>query len=86
MVSPRRPQRLDVVAHRPGMRVERLPAGLVVVRLGAAVPDALAWRFVSRYVGAGAVHEASLTVQDILRWLIIAAILVGSLLKFVGAI
>jgi hypothetical protein len=38
------------------------------------------------YVGAGAVHEASLTVQDILRWLIIAAILVGSLLKFVGAI
>ena len=38
------------------------------------------------YVGAGAVHEASLTVQDILRWLIIAAILIGSLLKFVGAI
>lgn len=38
------------------------------------------------YVGAGATHEASLTVQDILRWLIIAAILVGSLLKFVGAI
>jgi hypothetical protein len=38
------------------------------------------------YVGAGAAHEASLTVQDILRWLIIAAILIGSLLNFVGAI
>ena len=38
------------------------------------------------YVGAGAAHEASLTVQDILRWLVIAAILIGSLLKFVGAI
>ena len=37
------------------------------------------------YVGAGASHEASLQVQDILRWLIILAILVGSLLKFVGA-
>lgn len=38
------------------------------------------------YVGAGAVHEASLTVQDILRWLIIVAIVIGSVLKFVGAI
>ena len=38
------------------------------------------------YVGAGAVHEASLTVQDILRWLVIAAILIGSLLKLVGVI
>lgn len=37
------------------------------------------------FVGAGASHEASLHVQDILRWLIILAILVGSLLKFVGA-
>jgi hypothetical protein len=37
------------------------------------------------YVGAGVTHEASLNVQDILRWLIIAAILVGSLLKLVGA-
>lgn len=34
------------------------------------------------YVGAGAAHEASLHVQDILRWLIILAILVGSVLKF----
>jgi hypothetical protein len=38
------------------------------------------------YVGAGAAHEASLTVQDVLRWLFIIAILIGSLLKFVGAI
>jgi hypothetical protein len=38
------------------------------------------------YVGAGAVHEASLTVQDILRWLIILAILIGSGLKFMGVI
>jgi len=38
------------------------------------------------YVGAGAAHEASLTVQDILRWLVIAVILIGSLLKLVGVI
>lgn len=38
------------------------------------------------YVGAGAAHEASLAVQDILRWLIIVAIVIGSVLKFVGAI
>lgn len=36
------------------------------------------------YVGAGAVHEASLTVQDVLRWLIILAIIIGSGLKFMG--
>ena len=38
------------------------------------------------YVGAGPVHEASLTVQDILRWLIILAIFIGAGLKFIGAI
>jgi hypothetical protein len=38
------------------------------------------------YVGAGAAHEASLTVQDILRWLIILAIVIGSGLKFMGVI
>jgi hypothetical protein len=36
------------------------------------------------YVGAGPSHEASLQVQDILRWLIIAAILAGALLRFAG--
>lgn len=37
------------------------------------------------YVGAGASHDASLHVQDILRWLIILAIILGSLLKILGA-
>jgi hypothetical protein len=37
------------------------------------------------YVGAGASHEASLHVQDILRWLIILAIVLGALLKIIGA-
>lgn len=38
------------------------------------------------YVGAGAAHEASLNVQDVLRWLLILALILGALLKFVGAI
>jgi hypothetical protein len=38
------------------------------------------------YVGAGAAHDASLNVQDVLRWIVILAILFGSALKFVGAI
>ncbi|MGE5378393.1 MAG: DUF6754 domain-containing protein [Bacteroidota bacterium] len=37
------------------------------------------------YVGSGTVHEASLTVQDVLRWLIILAIVIGAGLKFLGA-
>jgi hypothetical protein len=37
------------------------------------------------YVGAGASHEASLNVQDILRWLIILAILIGAGLQILGA-
>ncbi|HSB02302.1 MAG TPA: DUF6754 domain-containing protein [Anaerolineales bacterium] len=37
------------------------------------------------YVGAGAAHDASLNVQDVLRWLIILAILIGSLIKLAGA-
>jgi hypothetical protein len=36
------------------------------------------------YVGAGASHEASLQVQDILRWLVILAILGGAVLKLMG--
>lgn len=36
------------------------------------------------YLGAGASHEASLQVQDILRWLVILAILGGAVLKFLG--
>lgn len=36
------------------------------------------------YVGAGPSHEASLHVQDVLRWLVILAILIGALLRMVG--
>jgi len=36
------------------------------------------------YVGAGASHDASLQVQDILRWLVILAILGGAFLKLMG--
>jgi hypothetical protein len=36
------------------------------------------------YVGAGPSHEASLQVQDVLRWLVIVAILVGALLRMAG--
>ncbi|MFN3492697.1 MAG: DUF6754 domain-containing protein, partial [Anaerolineales bacterium] len=38
------------------------------------------------YLGAGASHSASLMVQDILRWLIIIALLGGAGLKFLGVI
>ena len=36
------------------------------------------------YTGAGASHEASLQVQDVLRWLVILALLGGALMKFAG--
>jgi hypothetical protein len=36
------------------------------------------------YIGTGASHAASLTVQDILRWIIILALLVGSFFKLAG--
>ena len=36
------------------------------------------------YVGAGPSHEASLQVQDVLRWVVILAILGGAVLKFLG--
>jgi len=38
------------------------------------------------YLGAGASHLASLTLQDILRWLIILALLGGAAAKFMGII
>ncbi|HEU0293777.1 MAG TPA: DUF6754 domain-containing protein [Anaerolineales bacterium] len=37
------------------------------------------------YVGAGPSHEASLQVQDVLRWLVIVAIVIGALLRLMGA-
>lgn len=36
------------------------------------------------YVGAGVSHEASVQVQDVLRWLVILAILAGAALKLAG--
>ncbi|MGZ6347442.1 MAG: DUF6754 domain-containing protein [Anaerolineales bacterium] len=38
------------------------------------------------YLGAGVSHSASLNVQDVLRWLIIIALIVGALLKLAGMI
>ena len=38
------------------------------------------------YLGAGASHVASLTVQDILRWLLILALLSGAVAKLLGVI
>lgn len=36
------------------------------------------------YLGAGPMHKASLYVQDILRWLLIALIILGAILKLLG--
>ena len=36
------------------------------------------------YLQSGLVHVASLRAQDVLRWLVIAAIVVGGLLKLIG--
>jgi len=38
------------------------------------------------YIESSPLHAASLTVQDVLRWLIIAAILVGALLALAGVL
>lgn len=38
------------------------------------------------YLGAGVSHTASLTVQDVLRWLVILALLGGAAAKFLGVI
>lgn len=38
------------------------------------------------YIGAGPSHMASLTVQDILRWVIVIALLAGAFLKFAGIV
>jgi hypothetical protein len=36
------------------------------------------------YLGAGAAHLTSLRIQDILRWLLVAVIVVGAILKLLG--
>lgn len=38
------------------------------------------------YLGAGAAHTASLHSQDVLRWVVIAVIVAGAILKFVGVL
>ncbi len=38
------------------------------------------------YMGAGGMHQASLIAQDIFRWVIILALLVGAVLKLVGVL
>jgi hypothetical protein len=38
------------------------------------------------YVDSGPLHSASLTVQDVLRWSVVVAILIGSLLTLAGII
>jgi hypothetical protein len=38
------------------------------------------------YMGAGGMHQASLTAQDVLRWIIILALLVGAVLKLAGVL
>lgn len=36
------------------------------------------------YLGAGNVHEASLRAQDLVRWLLVVAIVAGSIIKLLG--
>jgi hypothetical protein len=36
----------------------------------------------SAYLKAGPAHYATLSAQDVLRWVLVAAILVGAILKF----
>jgi hypothetical protein len=36
------------------------------------------------YLGAGAVHNASLRMQDIVRWLVVTLIIIGAILKITG--
>ena len=38
------------------------------------------------YLGAGRMHTASLYVQDIIRWVLIGLIVLGSLLKLFGVL
>jgi hypothetical protein len=36
------------------------------------------------YLGAGTAHTASLRMQDILRWVLVVAIVIGAILKLLG--
>lgn len=57
--------------------------------LFAAAPETLIGEELfaaSAYLGSGPTHTASLTVQDILRWIVVAALLAGAGLKLFGII
>lgn len=57
--------------------------------LYASSPDALIGEELfaaGAYLGAGRSHAAGLTVQDILRWIVILVILAGAAMKFLGLI
>jgi hypothetical protein len=63
---------------------DNLPAQAV---LYASAPDMLIGEEMfsaDAYNNRGPLHSASLTVQDVLRWLLIAAMLFGALLKLAG--
>ena len=63
---------------------DNLPAQAV---LYASAPDMLIGEELfaaDAYNNGGPLHSASLTVQDVLRWLLIAAMLFGALLKLAG--
>jgi hypothetical protein len=65
---------------------DNLPAQAV---LYAASPDPLLGEELfaaGAYVQAGSMHSASLVVQDLLRWLIIVVIIIGSILKLAGVL
>jgi hypothetical protein len=38
------------------------------------------------YLGAGPAHTASLRMQDILRWVVVVAIVLGAILSLVGIV
>ncbi|MBN2145743.1 MAG: hypothetical protein JW726_00085 [Anaerolineales bacterium] len=38
------------------------------------------------YLSAGSAHSASLRMQDVMRWLLVAAMLIGALLKLLGGL
>ena len=38
------------------------------------------------YLGAGPAHLASLRMQDVLRWVLVAAMVIGAVLKLAGIV
>ncbi len=62
----------------------QLPAQAVIY---ASAPDPIIGEELfagGAYLGGGKLHEVSLAVQDVLRWIILAIILIGVLLNYLG--